>query len=45
MNFWPGEYDAGASTSALKGRQDGKQHITQNIFGDDLDPTKESTHF
>jgi hypothetical protein len=45
MNFWPEEYDAGASTSTLKGGQVGVKHINQCIYGADLDYTKESTPF
>jgi hypothetical protein len=40
MNF-----DAGASTSALKGGQAGVKHIIQHMHEADLDYTKESTPF
>jgi hypothetical protein len=45
MSFWPEEYDAGASTLALKGGEVGGEHINQRIYGADLDYTKESAPF
>jgi len=45
MNFWPEEYDVGASTSTLKGGHAGVKKITQHMHEADLDYTKGSTPF
>jgi hypothetical protein len=45
MNFWPEEYDVGASTSTLKGGRAGVKHIIQRMHEADLDYKGERTLF